>query len=119
MKFGFAAALLFLKAQAAYAAGGDGYTYYELGGLGPSNWPFLQFEGNQCGGTQGQSGYGQSPVTIEQLTLDHCNTDMRDYSFNAGDCTWNDLDFSISDGGKESTFEPYAMLNHVFAKYHV
>ena len=79
----------------------DGFTYYELGGLGPSSWPFLQFEGNQCGGTQGQSGYGQSPVSIEQLTLDHCNTNMVDYNFDGGDCKWEDLRFSINDGGKD------------------
>ena len=100
MKFGFAAALLFLKAQAAYAAGGDGYTYYEAGGLGPSNWAFLELEGNQCGGTNGASGYGQSPVTVPDDVNSNCDTDMGMYNFEGGSCGWFDLEFSISNNGK-------------------
>ena len=83
------------------AAGtGTFYTYFEEGGLGPSNWQFLDMDGNQCGGTKGASGYGQSPVTIEQSVTDMCDTDMAAYSFKGGDCTWDDLEFTISNNGK-------------------
>ena len=86
--------------KSADAAGQDGYTYYELGGLGPSQWPYLQLDGNQCGGTQGQSGFGQSPITVGIETTETCDTGMSAYSFAGGDCTWSDMLFSINSGGK-------------------
>ena len=101
MKFSAASiALLFLKFQSASAAGGGGYTYYEDGGLGPSNWAFLSIDGNQCGGTTGASGFGQSPVTIDEKTGGFCDTSMYQYEFNGGECTWDQLDFSIGSTGK-------------------
>ena len=103
MRFTLASTLLFLKAQAVYSAGGDGYTYYEAGGLGPSNWAFLDLEGNQCGGTNGASGFGQSPVTVSEDTGIRCDTDMGMYDFEGGTCEWTDFDFSISNNGKKTS----------------
>ena len=102
MKFVLNLALLLALAGTSVDAAGIGtfYTYYELGGLGPENWANLQIDGNQCGGTQGASGYGQSPVTIDAETASRCNTDMVAYTFDGGDCTWDDLKFSISNNGK-------------------
>ena len=102
MKFILNAALLLALGSKSIDAAGVGtfYTYYELGGLGPENWANLQIDGNQCGGTKGASGYGQSPVTIDAETTGRCHTDMAAYDFDGGDCTWSDLKFSISNNGK-------------------
>ena len=78
------------------------HTYYEAGGLGPSNWAFLDLAGNQCGGTNGASGYGQSPVTVSADTDLRCDTDMGMYNFEGGTCEWSDFDFSISNNGKQN-----------------
>ena len=83
---------------------GNFFTYYEAGGLGPSRWAFLELDGdteNQCGGTGGISGYGQSPVTIsDQIQKAVCDTNMDAYKFIPGTCDWNDLWFTISNNGK-------------------
>jgi len=79
---------------------GNTYTYYEDGGLGPENWATLPIDGNQCGGTLGLSTFGQSPVTIDEATGSSCDTSLSQYSFTGGNCTWTDLEFSISNGGK-------------------
>ena len=85
---------------------GTFFTYFEDGGLGPSQWQFLSMENNnQCGGTYGQSGYGQSPVTIVESVTKRCDTDMSAYSFIGGDCTWDQLDFTISNNGTYSITE--------------
>ncbi|KAL7565219.1 hypothetical protein ACA910_016557 [Epithemia clementina (nom. ined.)] len=78
---------------------GNFFTYYDAGGLGPDRWPFLDMEGNECGGMGGATGYGQSPVTISQAVESTCDTDKAAYSFTGGDCTWNDLKFSLSNNG--------------------
>ena len=98
MKF-FVAASALMSIGVNGAGVGTFFTYFEEGGLGPNNWKFLDMEGNQCGGTQGASGYGQSPVTITADVADTCDTDMASYKFKSGDCTWNDLEFSISNNG--------------------
>jgi len=82
------------------ASDDEEFTYFEEGGLGPSNWAKLDLaEENQCGGTMGASAYGQSPVTIDEATTQNCDTGMSQYSFTAGDCQWTDLDFLITKGG--------------------
>lgn len=78
---------------------GTFFTYFEEGGLGPSQWQFLNMEDNQCGGTYGKSGYGQSPVTIVESVTKRCDTDMSAYSFTGGDCSWDELDYTISNNG--------------------
>ncbi|KAL7575681.1 hypothetical protein ACA910_011499 [Epithemia clementina (nom. ined.)] len=78
---------------------GKFFTYYDVGGLGLARWPFLEMENNQCGGMGGQSGYDQSPVTIPQTVDSNCDTIKDAYSFNIGDCTWDDLKFSIGNNG--------------------
>ena len=89
-----------LIASANGAGVGTFFTYFEDGGLGPSNWQFLNMDdGNQCGGTFGASGYGQSPVTISSTVVNKCDTDMSAYNFVGGDCTWNELSFTISNNG--------------------
>jgi hypothetical protein len=101
MKLILTSALFFaLTGKSVDAAGGDLFTYYESGGLGPSNWANLEIDGNQCGGTNGASGFGQSPVTIDSETVSTCDTDLAAYEFNGGDCTWDDLAFSINNGGE-------------------
>ena len=104
MKFSGATSLLVAATAATVgvvngAGVGTFFTYFENGGLGPSNWQFLNMDENQCGGTSGKSGFGQSPVTISSTTTQRCDTDMSAYSFKGGDCTWDDLDFSISNNG--------------------
>jgi carbonic anhydrase len=94
------ALFLALASKSIDAASGDLYTYYESGGLGPANWANLEIDGNQCGGTNGASGFGQSPVTIDSETVSTCDTDLSAYEFNGGDCTWDDLAFSINNGGE-------------------
>jgi hypothetical protein len=104
MKFSAAStALLVLKFQSASSATTNFYTYYEDGDLGPSNWAhlILPLNGvNQCGGTNGESGFGQSPVTIDEKTNKKCDTNMAGYDFIAGDCTWGQLDFNVLNNGK-------------------
>ncbi|KAL7566894.1 hypothetical protein ACA910_008621 [Epithemia clementina (nom. ined.)] len=78
---------------------GNFFTYYDVGGLGPDRWPFLEIDNNQCGGMGGKSGFGQSPVAIPQTVNDSCDTNKDAYLFNGGDCTWDDLKFSISNNG--------------------
>ncbi|KAL7575679.1 hypothetical protein ACA910_011497 [Epithemia clementina (nom. ined.)] len=78
---------------------GNFFTYCDAGGLGPDRWPFLDLEGNQCGGMGGTTGYGQSPVTISQSVDNMCDTDKAVYAFTGGECTWDDLEFSISNSG--------------------
>jgi len=101
MKLLFRVLLLALAAERTNAAGGGTfYTYFDLGGLGPERWPSLQLEGNQCAGTNLVSGYGQSPVAIPEIATDQCDSNTKnDYSFNAGDCTWDDLEYSIGNNG--------------------
>ena len=112
MKFFLAASALASLANTVNGAGvGTFFTYFEEGGLGPNNWKFLDMEGNQCGGTQGMSGYGQSPVTITADVAETCDTDMASYKFKSGDCTWNELEFSISNNG---TFTLYICLCFLF-----
>lgn len=76
---------------------GAEFTYFEEGGAGPSHWANLPIEGNQCGGTLMTSGYGQSPVAI--YDKEKCDTDMSAYFFKGGDCTWDDLTFTIGGHG--------------------
>ncbi|GAX17777.1 carbonic anhydrase [Fistulifera solaris] len=76
---------------------GAEFTYFEEGGVGPSHWANLHIEDNQCGGTLMTSGYGQSPVAI--FDQHECETDMSAYSFQPGDCSWDDLIFSIGSHG--------------------
>ena len=73
------------------------FTYFEQGETGPSHWANLPIEYNQCGGTLMTSGYGQSPVAIFNEL--ECETDMSAYSFQGGDCTFDDLVFTIGDHG--------------------
>lgn len=84
------------KAETANAAS-DYYTYY--GEYGPDNWATLDVADNQCGGTNGSSGYGQSPVTVSSDVAATCDTDMSAYTFTGGDCTWSQLKFSSSNNG--------------------
>lgn len=81
------------------AGGGTFFTYYEEGGFGPSRWEYLAMDGNQCGGMKGATGYGQSPVSISESVRFKCDTDMSMYDFRGGDCTWDELDFTISNNG--------------------
>lgn len=76
---------------------GAAFTYFEEGGAGPSHWANLPIENNHCGGTLMTSGYGQSPVAI--FDKQECETDMNAYSFQGGDCTWDDLIFTIGSHG--------------------
>jgi carbonic anhydrase len=119
----FALSLLLSFAAYTKATGdGDFYTYYEEGGFGPSRWEFLQLSNgnNQCGGTAGQSGYGQSPVTIASDVSGKCDTDTEsNYDFTAGSCSFDDLSFTISNNGKSpsvavaSCSDPWrTFLNH-------
>ena len=105
MKLLFGSSVFLALLCGADAAGvGTFYTYYEEGGLGPNNWAFLGLDGNQCGGTNGASGYGQSPVTIDSETNSRCNTDMAAYRFLPGTCMWSDLEFSLSNNGTSIYF---------------
>ena len=55
---------------------------------------------NQCGGTAGLSGFGQSPVTVDEETQSRpCDTDLSSYNFVLGDCRWEDLTFAITNNG--------------------
>ena len=99
MKF-VVAALALSQLLSQVHGGGEGFTYFETGGLGPNNWATLSVDANQCGGTLGQSTFGQSPVTIDEATGSSCNTGMSQYSFTGGDCKWSDLEFSINNGGE-------------------
>jgi carbonic anhydrase len=98
MKLYIASAAIAILTKSANAAVGE-YTYYEDGGKGPSNWATLPIDGNECGGTNGASGFGQSPVTVPSSTVGTCDTDMAAYKFNAGTCAWNQLDFTSSNNG--------------------
>lgn len=80
---------------------GSEFTYFEEGGEGPSHWANLPIEDNQCGGTLMTSGYGQSPVAI--YDKEDCDTDMSAYSFQGGDCTWDDLIFTLGEHGLKVT----------------
>ena len=103
MKLLFSALLLALAVQrqeVEAAGGGTFYTYFDVGGLGPARWAGLQLEGNQCAGTNLVSGYGQSPVAIPEIAPDQCDTNTQnDYVFDGGDCTWDDLQYSIGNNG--------------------
>jgi hypothetical protein len=96
MKFSIATELLLIYTQGASAF----YAYSEFGDLGPSNWASLLSDGNECGGTNGDSGFGQSPVTISEDTVEKCDTNMEAYEFVGGSCTWGELDFIIGNNGK-------------------
>jgi carbonic anhydrase len=96
MKFSIATALLLLCTHGASASFG----YSEFNDFGPSNWANLPSEGNQCGGTNGASGFGQSPVTISAETVSSCDTGLGDYDFFPGDCAWDQLSFTIGNNGK-------------------
>jgi carbonic anhydrase len=89
--------LLLKLALFASGVSGAEFTYFDEGGTGPSHWTNLHIEDNQCGGTLMTSGYGQSPVAI--FDQHECETDMSAYSFQPGDCTWDDLIFSIGSHG--------------------
>lgn len=86
---------LFVLLSSFYLTVGADFTYFDEGGKGPSDWANLEIEENQCGGTSVTTGYGQSPIAIYNKNT--CNSDMMGYSFQAGDCTWDDLIFSIDD----------------------
>ena len=117
MKLILTSALFFaLTGKSADAAGGNLYTYYESGGLGPSNWANLEIDGNQCGGTNGASGFGQSPVTIDSETVSTCDTDLAAYEFNGGDCTWDDLKFSINNGGESCIILRRGLPNYLLSR---
>lgn len=96
MKFLFSSTILVALAD---AASEKFYTYYEDGGFGPSNWANLAIDGNQCGGTNGATGFGQSPVVVLDSVTTTCDTDMSDYDFDGGDCTWADLKFEVVNNG--------------------
>ena len=102
MKLALSAALL-TQLFSGVSGEGSSYTYFEDGGLGPSNWANLEIEDNECGGTQGKSGFGQSPVTVDEATVSGCDTNMKSYNFMGGDCAWTDLSFTISNGGKQDS----------------
>lgn len=74
-------------------------------GVGPSQWRNLAFPpivaptGNQCGGMGQQTGFGQSPVVVPSQVRDTCDTDLGGYQFEAGTCTWDDMDFRILTNG--------------------
>lgn len=97
MKFSMKLALLASSLSITDASEEVEFTYFEQGETGPSHWANLNIEGNQCGGTLMTSGYGQSPVAIFNEL--ECETDMSAYSFEAGDCTWDDLIFTVGDHG--------------------
>lgn len=68
-------------------------------GFGPSQWrniifpPVVAPMGNQCGGIGQSTGYGQSPIVIPEEVRDTCDTDLSGYTFESGDCTWDQLEF--------------------------
>mmetsp|Transcript_23679 Transcript_23679/g.36571 ORF Transcript_23679/g.36571 Transcript_23679/m.36571 type:complete len:789 (-) Transcript_23679:232-2598(-) len=100
MKLVLSLAVFAVVTKIAHGAAGDGlYTYYEEGGLGPNRWQFLDLENNQCGGTGGASGYGQSPIKILSDYQNSCFQGYEAYEFNAGDCKWDQLDFTIGNNG--------------------
>mmetsp|Transcript_16830 Transcript_16830/g.22116 ORF Transcript_16830/g.22116 Transcript_16830/m.22116 type:complete len:106 (-) Transcript_16830:64-381(-) len=102
MKLVLSLAVFAVVTKIAHGAAGDGlYTYYEEGGLGPNRWQFLDLENNQCGGTGGASGYGQSPIKILSDYQNSCFQGYEAYEFNAGDCKWDQLDFTIGNNGKK------------------
>lgn len=74
-------------------------------GNGPSQWrniifpPQIAPTGNQCGGIGQKTGFGQSPIVVPQQARDQCQTNMAGYKFEAGTCTWADLDFQILTNG--------------------
>jgi len=104
---------LLLRTPSAVDGAGEGtfYTYYDLGGLGPGNWPLLDMDQNQCGGTGGSTGYGQSPIAVPSM---ECTTDLAGYSFTPGNCDWNDLYFSLSNNGVK--VEPLATSTCTFGE---
>lgn len=74
-------------------------------GNGPSQWRNIIFPpqiaplGNQCGGVGQQTGFGQSPIVVPAEARDQCSVGMTGYKFEAGTCTWNDLNFQILNNG--------------------
>ena len=74
-------------------------------GAGPSQWKNILFPpqvaptGNQCGGRGQESGYGQSPIVIEQEVREACDTDLTGYTFEKGTCTWDELEFRLISNG--------------------
>lgn len=87
-----------LVQRASGAGGGQWFSYFHKGGLGPDRWALLQTPDNQCGGGITEEPfvqYGQSPVPVETTS---CKATF-DYTFEAGTCTFNDLKFSLSNNG--------------------
>lgn len=84
-----------------YRIGNEGYiqAHEPEVGFGPSQWrniifpPIVAPTGNQCGGIGQTTGYGQSPIVIPEHARDACDTDLSGYTFESGDCTWDDLLF--------------------------
>ena len=74
-------------------------------GFGPSQWQNIFFPpqliptGNQCGGMGQVNGYGQSPIVIPSETRDTCDVGLEGYEFQAGDCSWDDLNFRTVNNG--------------------
>jgi len=77
------------------------YTYFEtlISGksLGPSRWG--QLEGSKCGGSSVVTGFGQSPVAIDSSFERFCDTNLREFSFQAGDCEYGDYEFKVTNHG--------------------
>lgn len=99
-----------LVKRASGAGEGQWFSYFEKGGLGPSRWALLRTPENQCGGgltpddVSGVDGiftgekwsdYGQSPVAVK---WEDCQGTF-DYEFESGDCTFEQLEYSISNNG--------------------
>lgn len=117
MKFVATLPLLAALVKRASGAGeGQWFSYFEKGGLGPSRWSLLQTPDNQCGGGVTESpfiDYGQSPVNIAPTEC----AGTFDYTFSKGDCSFNDLHFSISNNGVK--VEPKPDSTCVFGKMQI
>ncbi len=93
----------------------DEFTYFEEGGLGPSNWASLDLaEQNECGGMMGSTSFGQSPVSIDETISEICDTGMSQYNFTVGNCQWTDLKFSINKGGTQGSENLVCKIKKIF-----
>lgn len=91
------------------AASAGLFSYYETplpSGLvtGPSNWHALvdgsASSANQCGGTGHATGFGQSPIVVPHFPDEQpCDTDLSHYIFQEGDCSYENLQFEITNDG--------------------
>ncbi|KAL7560108.1 hypothetical protein ACA910_005363 [Epithemia clementina (nom. ined.)] len=73
-------------------------------------WNGLMRTVNQCGGTHGWSGYGQSPVTIDTTTSQAChgNVHSKYRELQSGNCQWTDLQFVLTNYGVKILRKPTA-----------